>query len=679
MTTKISRTGSRIKTFALYAALAAGTTAAAIAAPVVKLPNAVAGGVGSDVAVVISADTGGSDLASIDLGFRFDDSKLALVGVYRTSFTGSFDLFYSTDHVAGPDIVSVGAFTGSPISASSGDHPVAWALFHVLVAGGSPLEWIAASTLINEVQPTVLADGSVTTSSAQVAFRVPDDASGAPGSTVFVPVLADSGAGRSSFDVDLEFDGQVLQALGVFTTGATSTFAVNSNIATPGRVRISLYRDTPLGGSGPVPIALVRFSVVGIGGDETPLDLTKGLTDDGITTLLDDGRFTVTAAQQAVISMPDDATGQPGSVVSIPIHASPADALVSADLTFQYDPTVLLPTAVSTTPLSLGFNVQSNLATPGLVTISLYGVHALAGSGPLVEVQCTVLGGPAAQSPLDLVQGKINEGGVTTSLDDGLFNVCADLDNDGFTGCQGDCDDSDDSVLPTAPVGNTLRLDKSAGTTLTWDATGLPGAFRVYRGFKKAGRPWAYNQQCISGPLALPTGADALDPLPTSLFYYLVTHAVAPCGESVPGSDSQENSIAPGISCVALPRDTDADGHPDSQDTCVGLADPTQSDADSDSYGDPCDNCPASVNSDQDDSPDEDGIGTVCDPDDDEDGRPDLTDNCPTVANPGQEDAEIDQVGDACDNCLSIPNPQQEDVDQDGIGDACDVLLQGAP
>lgn len=59
--------------------------------------------------------------------------------------------------------------------------------------------------------------------------------------------------------------------------------------------------------------------------------------------------------------------------------------------------------------------------------------------------------------------------------------------------------------------------------------------------------------------------------------------------------------------------------------------------------------------------------------DTDVDGIFDAEDNCPEEPNPMQIDTDGDGAGDACDNCPSVSNPDQADSDQNGIGDACDL------
>ena len=94
-----------------------------------------------------------------------------------------------------------------------------------------------------------------------------------------------------------------------------------------------------------------------------------------------------------------------------------------------------------------------NVATPGEVKISLFGTAPLSGSGPIAEVVFDVIGVIGEATPLNLTRGSVNEGAISTNLDDGLVSICdnVDRDGDGVTACAGDCAPNDGVVYPGAP------------------------------------------------------------------------------------------------------------------------------------------------------------------------------------------------------------------------------------
>lgn len=108
-------------------------------------------------------------------------------------------------------------------------------------------------------------------------------------------------------------------------------------------------------------------------------------------------------------------------------------------------------------------------------------------------------------------------------------------------------------------------------------------------------------------------------------------------------------------------------------------------DRDVDGVLDAEDNCPVTVNPDQDDL-DGDSIGNACDLDGDGDGIVNDEDRCPSLASSDNGDLDGDGIGDPCDadrdgdlvtnsndNCPAVTNADQGDFDGDGSGDQCDA------
>ena len=124
-------------------------------------------------------------------------------------------------------------------------------------------------------------------------------------------------------------------------------------------------------------------------------------------------------------------------------------------------------------------------------------------------------------------------------------------------------------------------------------------------------------------------------------------------------------------------RDTDLDGYPDNELSCVDQLAATRFAIVAGGDAERCraDNCPLVPNSGQEDA-DKDGIGDRCDDDNDNDGKKNKDDNCPNVHNPDQADRDRDKIGDVCDLCPDVHN-DGHDTDGDGKADACDEDIDG--
>lgn len=328
-------------------------------------------------------------------------------------------------------------------------------------------------------------------------------------------------------------------------------------------------------------------------------------------------------------------------------------------------------------------------ASPGLYTVRLNASNA-AGSNTKVREHliCALSADGLADADGDGVPDGTDVCPCASDPDqvdtdgDGAGDPCdPDDDNDGILD-QADCAPLLRGVSsPPAPIGDTLRLSKTAGgTALRWGRSLGGHASNVYRGTLPPGGPRSRNEVCFEVESPVTEVTDTQTPPVGSAFYYLVS-ARNSCGESAAGRDSQGADFFATNPCASLNRDSDGDGLPDLGDTCPLASDPAQYDADTDTVGDACDNCLESFNPDQQDL-DDDGAGELCDncvgvanpgqSDIDFDGHGDLCDNCALVFNLDQLDADGDHLGDACDNCPALANPGQIDTDFDAIGDACD-------
>src|SRR5262249_45833383 len=112
---------------------------------------------------------------------------------------------------------------------------------------------------------------------ASVTLSVPDDASAVSGSDLVAPIVATPGMGLG-FDITLQFNPAVLDAVNVQTTPLTSGATIVWNESPPGKLMVSIFSTVPISGSG--PIANVTLHVVGGAGSSSPLDLTRGTINE---------------------------------------------------------------------------------------------------------------------------------------------------------------------------------------------------------------------------------------------------------------------------------------------------------------------------------------------------------------------------------------------------------------
>ncbi len=287
---------------------------------------------------------------------------------------------------------------------------------------------------------------------AQSTVSISKTIRGGAATDLAVPVNVSPGDGITAMDFTFTYDAAVLAPAGVYRTGYANAFTVSPDLGTPGTVRLSLSSPTalPAGSSGDV--CWVVFHTVGASGTFSNLAwISARLNGGAIPATTSDGKVTLVTAA-SLLSVPDTAVGGPGTQVVVPINVAPADGGEAFDLAVAFNPNVISAVSVSKTPLSAPFTLTYNVATPGEVRISLFGTSAISGSGPLANITFNVTGPLGSVTPLDLFRGDINERGITSNLDDGLFTVCstADADGDGYTGCAHDCNDADPAVHPNA-------------------------------------------------------------------------------------------------------------------------------------------------------------------------------------------------------------------------------------
>ncbi len=298
----------------------------------------------------------------------------------------------------------------------------------------------------------VVAGASSAPCLAQSTVSMPTSLRAGTAADVVVPITVSPADGVTAMDFVFTYDPAVLQPTGAYRTGYTNGFAATRDFSISGRVTVSLAGGAALAGSGRV--AWVTFRTVGAVGAASDLVWVSATLNGGaIPTTTTNGKVTLISAT-ADCSVPDveTAKGPPGTQYTVPVVVVPADGATAFDITLYFNPNVIAAQQVTTTPLTSGMTLTTNLNPPGEVRISIFGTTAITGSGSVADVLMNIVGPVGDRTPLELVRCDINGRAISSKMDDGLFRVCSitDDDEDGVTDCAGDCNDADPEVKPGA-------------------------------------------------------------------------------------------------------------------------------------------------------------------------------------------------------------------------------------
>lgn len=171
-----------------------------------------------------------------------------------------------------------------------------------------------------------------------------DDTSADFSETIQIPINISNAKDIGSMDISLNYNSSVLSSVKVEKGSLTSNSMLQSNM-TDGTVKIGLIDDSGINGDG--SLVILTFEVWGYPGTTTVLDLdakANNVTDfSDIPLTISDGLFTVSGLPEnitATVSV-NNASGDYGAIVQIPINLSTPIAIGSMEITFKYDPNVL--------------------------------------------------------------------------------------------------------------------------------------------------------------------------------------------------------------------------------------------------------------------------------------------------------------------------------------------------
>ena len=242
----------------------------------------------------------------------------------------------------------------------------------------------------------------------------------AAGSYIVVPIEASADSGFDSASFGLAYSTELLTPIGVYTTALTQDFELSFDIDKPGDLTVDLRGPNPQFESG--EIVWILFDNHGAPGDRAELTLHHALLSDLDTVELKHGWIEFLAGE-VTLSIPTDLSAGTGQMITAPILVDDATGILGLDLDLEFAPDVLIAVNVARTPISQDFSLTTNLSTPGLIRIALYGITPMTGSGPILEIDFEVVGGTGQSTPIHLELTVINEGETPTLVQDGYFSV----------------------------------------------------------------------------------------------------------------------------------------------------------------------------------------------------------------------------------------------------------------
>ena len=270
------------------------------------------------------------------------------------------------------------------------------------------------------------------------------------------------------------------------------------------------------------------FRTLGAPGTGTDLVwVHHSLNGGAIVTAGNDGRVDLISSMVS-LSVPDDAVGATGSNIIVPIVADPADG-VGLNLAVEFNPDVLLYVNAAKTPISQGHSLTVNGSTPGVLRFALFGTTPLSGAGSIIDIEFLAVGADGEASPLNLTRGEIDEGAITTCLDDGLVSVC--------------------DVLPPEVMG--VVVDNAAGTTVSWTDLGPGFRYDVASGYFADLRTdsGVDKAQCETGDTTATSYHDSRPDPPVDEGYYYLVRSQNDCTQGTYGRATTGEKREPAAPC----------------------------------------------------------------------------------------------------------------------------------
>jgi len=271
---------------------------------------------------------------------------------------------------------------------------------------------------------------------ADVTIDFGGPVAGQTGEQVTLEVTASdlTGLGVSNFDVEMEFDAQLIDFDPAGIQPGSLVNSVTSNVTSDGRVLVSFASSTPLSGSG--SLFTLTGTLTGPGQNDAGLKVTELLIGDGSLVVEPGVPFSIAVDVSDTPPPPDTVqvdfggpvAGQSGEQVSLEVTASDLTGLgvSNFDVEMEFDGQLIDFAPSGIQPGSLVNSVTGNVTSDGRVLVSFAGSSPLSGSGSLFTLTGTLTGPGQNDAGLKLTELLIGDGSLV--VEPGVpFNIAVEV------------------------------------------------------------------------------------------------------------------------------------------------------------------------------------------------------------------------------------------------------------
>ena len=295
-----------------------------------------------------------------------------------------------------------------------------------------------------------------------------------PGATVDIPVSVDQVSGLLGYFFTLEHTSD-FAFVGASRGDLTGTWMEPVPHASGTEVTVAASGTNAVSGAGSIAVVRLQALAGAANGTTHPLTLTAvELNDGALSASSRNGQIVVSTT--IVVAVPAETPVEPGQSIVVPITAHEAAGVQGYFLDLTYDDTLLQYNGWTAGGLSWGGPVVNDAT--GRIRVAESGDTVLAGTGDMIELHFTVLGGGGCgtYAAFDL-EVELNDGGLASAASDGTLAVTdtsvvwADFAGPG--GGTGYCGDSVATLaeaVALVPAGGTVHLvggDSSETMVLT--------------------------------------------------------------------------------------------------------------------------------------------------------------------------------------------------------------------